>query len=195
MKVVYIFIFIYIYTLIVLKTLRKKILISIGRKKRMATEQNLPKSTTSCGHHRPRHLCLPVHLLDRIHIMHKQQLRRHFLCHSTLAAFLIIQLNRQVPEGNRVVGRPHSHYAVIRWMPLDTGNRLAMKGKRRDGRRAELLLCRRTTTTRFPVPQVPNCPLTVIRTRCQEVKSLARPAHDVDIGFGNFDIHRRLARL
>ncbi len=155
---------------------------------------------------------MPVTFLDHLDIMQKQQLRRHVRHARGVATLLVVQLDGQVPQRQRVVGGRDRDDAVVRRMPFDAGDLLLVEVERGDGRR------RRGNRRRgrlagsgrgcgaggggrgrcragLPLPQVPHRPFAVLGTGGEEVHRLLRPRHDVDIGGTDLDAEGGPVRL
>lgn len=59
-------------------------------------------------------------LLDLIHVMQEQQLGRIVLLSTGVFALLVVQLDRQIPQRDRVVSGRDGNDAVVGRMPFDT---------------------------------------------------------------------------
>ncbi len=132
-------------------------------------------------HKTARNLRVPVQLLDALEVVHKQQLRRHVLDAGRVLALLVVQLHRQIPQRDRVVGRRDGDDGVVGGVPLDARHLLLVEVEA--GQRLRLVGARG-----LPLAQVPHAPGAVVGAGAEQVRRLPRPRHDVDVVLG--DLHR-----
>lgn len=120
-------------------------------------------------------------LLDLVHVMHKQQLRRHIARVGRVPALLVVQLDGQIPQGKRAVARARADDAVVRRVPFERGDLLFVEIERGDGFGA------RGRGGVFPRAQVVDAEAAVVVAGGEEVRGQFGPGEDVDVGGG--DLH------
>src|SRR3569833_376751 len=139
----------------------------------------------SRSYQRTVNLWMPVDFLGIGVIVDEQELRWNVLDASRILALLVVQLHCQVPQCDGVIPRCNRDDAGVGRVPLDAGDLLLEVVEA--GHRTRL--CRPATARAwFPLPQVPDRPDAVVRSRCQQMCRLPRPAHHVHVGIA--DVHR-----
>lgn len=76
---------------------------------------------------------MPMTFLDHLHVMQKQQLRRHVRHARRIAALLVVQFDGQVPQRQGIIGGRDGDDAVVRRVPFDAGDLLFVEIEGGDG--------------------------------------------------------------